>query len=1054
MRIHSIDIDQFGVWDNLSLALQPGGLNVLYGPNEAGKSTLLRLIRGVLFGFEPARFPPVAHSRQFAPSADEGGRLSVSHDGEQWDISRNIGTGIPKVQSSRGTVAFDQDELCSYLMNGTSSDVFDNVFAFGLHELQRLATLEDDQIAEHIYNLSLGPEARRLLDAADFAIDESASIFDPVAETGDLVAIFERRNQITSQIESLGDPRQRHTELIARREKLESAISDLKRRQTGIHSEIRGHEFMAAIYEPWKTVAELETERDQIPAVVGFEADCVKELDELESEIQSATRCRDSVMSERVATRKRLKQTTINPDIQRHVRTLRFFIDQREWLVEASSNISCLEAERDRLEADLERACQELGPNWAAESIRAIDTSPSAHLRLVRSSIKYQNAIARRSRLRRKIKRLESNTRRHEDELNEQLVDLGIESPDEIEDAIVETQSSFELLGQNAERAGRTAALKQQIEEAQTRLQQGKERNEWPGWLDRVLAGFGVVGTVLAVSGAIAGVTVSVLAGLVFGMLGATWFGLGRALRTHFEQFDSGEAEQLAQQIQAWEIELTESFSTVVGHETAGLMPVDAAHKLAEQPQAATCGLQFEDIAEQLVELETLLNRRDRIQRQKRRLSELRSNRRPSVQNEYRIAKNQWCETQREIGLTESEKIAEPLALWEQVAQASQAASSLADHQRGLDGERSSYQSMSRRIEQLARTLYRDKRDYSDPQALLLVWENELKDLKAKRAERRQLKRANRDRRREAAGYTKQIDELKQQRRRLLSRVGANSREEFDQRVEWDKKRRELDELVSAAKQELAVIAATEPELAVVEEDLDRFDCEETASCIATLQLEMHELKQDVERSYEQLGSLKQQQLELESTNRQAELHFEHQQLTSSIRNAATKWFGVELAGQTIDRMRDQFERDNQPPTLAAASEYLDRLTEGRYRSVWTPLTEQRLFVTDRDNRTFAVDQLSQGTREQLFLAIRFALVQRFAKEGLQLPLVLDDVFVNFDQARTEAAVQTLLSVAEQGQQVLFFTCHLHLAQMFEQQSVTPIWLPDRRHNYDERRAG
>ena len=58
--------------------------------------------------------------------------------------------------------------------------------------------------------------------------------------------------------------------------------------------------------------------------------------------------------------------------------------------------------------------------------------------------------------------------------------------------------------------------------------------------------------------------------------------------------------------------------------------------------------------------------------------------------------------------------------------------------------------------------------------------------------------------------------------------------------------------------------------------------------------------------------------------------------------------------------------------------------------------------------------------------------------------MVLDDVVVNFDQLRTEAAVRTLLEFAEQGQQIMMFTCHLHLAHLFENQGVEPIWLPTR----------
>ena len=76
--------------------------------------------------------------------------------------------------------------------------------------------------------------------------------------------------------------------------------------------------------------------------------------------------------------------------------------------------------------------------------------------------------------------------------------------------------------------------------------------------------------------------------------------------------------------------------------------------------------------------------------------------------------------------------------------------------------------------------------------------------------------------------------------------------------------------------------------------------------------------------------------------------------------------------------------------------------------------------MDDEFNRTFRVEQLSGGTREQRFLAIRFALGREFARRGIELPMVMDDLFVNFDEERTEAAVDCLIELANDGQQVLF----------------------------------
>ena len=131
------------------------------------------------------------------------------------------------------------------------------------------------------------------------------------------------------------------------------------------------------------------------------------------------------------------------------------------------------------------------------------------------------------------------------------------------------------------------------------------------------------------------------------------------------------------------------------------------------------------------------------------------------------------------------------------------------------------------------------------------------------------------------------------------------------------------------------------------------------------------------------------------------------------------------------------------------ASDYMHRMTSGRYHRIWAPLGEDFLCIDDEYGQTFRVEQLSGGTREQLFLAIRFALVREFAKRGVELPLVMDDLFVNFDQERTDAAAECLLEVAREGQQVLFFTCHEHIAQLFQQKQIEPLWLPGHKVAYD-----
>jgi hypothetical protein len=107
-------------------------------------------------------------------------------------------------------------------------------------------------------------------------------------------------------------------------------------------------------------------------------------------------------------------------------------------------------------------------------------------------------------------------------------------------------------------------------------------------------------------------------------------------------------------------------------------------------------------------------------------------------------------------------------------------------------------------------------------------------------------------------------------------------------------------------------------------------------------------------------------------------------------------------------------------------------MTEGRYCRVWTPLGEPALRVDDDRQRDLPIELLSTGAREQLFLALRLALIARYAREGKSLPLVLDDVLVNFDTRRARAAATMLVRFATAGHQMLLFTCHEHIAELFK----------------------
>lgn len=130
--------------------------------------------------------------------------------------------------------------------------------------------------------------------------------------------------------------------------------------------------------------------------------------------------------------------------------------------------------------------------------------------------------------------------------------------------------------------------------------------------------------------------------------------------------------------------------------------------------------------------------------------------------------------------------------------------------------------------------------------------------------------------------------------------------------------------------------------------------------------------------------------------------------------------------GWAIERYRER----HQDPMLLRASHLFSTLTIGRYSALRIDNdgpTPRLLGLRDDGRTVVEVGAMSEGTTDQLFLALRLAAVEQSVAAGVTIPFLADDLFVNFDDERSEAGFRVLAELA-MSTQVLFFTHHQHLA--------------------------
>lgn len=160
-------------------------------------------------------------------------------------------------------------------------------------------------------------------------------------------------------------------------------------------------------------------------------------------------------------------------------------------------------------------------------------------------------------------------------------------------------------------------------------------------------------------------------------------------------------------------------------------------------------------------------------------------------------------------------------------------------------------------------------------------------------------------------------------------------------------------------------------------------------------------------------------------------------EIADSFRRDSQDYLASLLAGEVIGRTLDLASNDRFPKMLKLAQEYLEILTGGRYLEILLPAKLSKktpLKVVRKDKKKIPLAYLSRGTQEQLYFALKLAFVMQI-KDKIDLPVLIDDSFVNFDSPRTGYIVDMLKKMSE-DKQILVFTAREDLAEAV---SAAPI---------------
>ncbi len=219
------------------------------------------------------------------------------------------------------------------------------------------------------------------------------------------------------------------------------------------------------------------------------------------------------------------------------------------------------------------------------------------------------------------------------------------------------------------------------------------------------------------------------------------------------------------------------------------------------------------------------------------------------------------------------------------------------------------------------------------------------------------------------------------------------------------------------------------------EESLADLNLDDIEGRLLTIPDDIRRCQEEIDAAQQRLGVLQDQLQKLELDEAPLRTAAELADLYARLESAVDQWAPLALADSLMTAARERFEQQHQPRLMADVERIFSRMTAGEYQEIVCSLDQNEtnpLTVRHRSEQLKTPSQLSTGTAEQLYLAIRLAYVADYARLSEPMPMVMDDVLVNFDEQRARETLELLCELAESSQ-ILFLTCHRRTVDLLHQ---------------------
>ncbi|KZE67199.1 hypothetical protein AWM68_04900 [Fictibacillus phosphorivorans] len=934
MKILSLHIYHFGGLRDCKISFENNGLQMLYGENEVGKTTLMDFIKCMLFGFPSKN----QSQRRYEPKNGNrmGGKMTIEHQNHGvWTIERIADSSVSgDVSIYNETGQKNDGSFLIQLLDNMEQSLFTGAFCFGLDGLQKLDKLSSEELGNFLLSTALSGD-RDLLEVEQVFEKKQSALFK---KSGKKPIINEKLDQLKSvgkTLESLKSKNESYLAIKIQKESLEKALEKTKQELVDVQKEMRSVKRLFELKPVLEKYKQLKTEWHSFDSTelrfpengIGKYEDWQKECTLLKGEL---TYIEDRL----IEAEKEKNSFVIKEKLVRHEKEIKQLFNKLpryehlfNQLQDTQSTILFIEKEETEL-------FDAIGETWSETELK--------NLSLTLSSLHHLEDLIKQS------GHIEDKKRRLEDELEDSRLKLEHLEKEEAKQKDLLLSEEEVAKYQTANKKYQTKSIP--LYSALLPLFAAIVLF-WSGWSSSSLP--------VMLGGAIVFAAAIILA-----------------------------------------------FIHMKNDKASGEIPSHTPHRIMEdevnrkQWMHVTAQLSNENniyvqLAKQLdyleVEEASILERAEHW----------------ALQNRYKGTVDQ---------LLISGYMKRILQLKELLKQKETTIQKM----RELNVQQEEYEHEAASLSDVLEIEYNgDTKDW------IVSCYSSLEDQLKNRSRAEHLSKNGEQLIERKEELLKKLTFTENQMKNLWKEANVTKEIDFYTRAHEKARLTKLKEELTALTNQLISLGFSSEEIEKMANSVT-LHYEDTVQLIENLEKKEEDIQKDYSEKVEEKGRLDWELTKLLEDGSYSEHLHRYELLKEEWNSYVKKWASLRLAQHALSKVKENYQKTKLPAVLETSSVYFSKITESEYQSIL--FTEKNeLMVIKEDGTRFYPHELSRGTAEQVYLAIRMAVALHAGPRDF--PILMDDIAVNFDEKRTRRTLQ-LIQKAAQERQILFFTCHKHVASI------------------------